>query len=77
MFEWGIFLLEAQVKRFAWAGLDITKQFARVEYDWPKKELVYRRYQSLQKARHRQVCGSLISQMTLPRKRPEPARNGA
>jgi hypothetical protein len=55
MFEWWIFLLEAQVKRFAWAGLDITKQFARVEYDWPKNELeiqlvVYRHYQGLQKA---------------------------
>jgi hypothetical protein len=69
MFEWGIFLLEAQVKRFEWDdGLDIKKQFAHVEYDWPKNQLeiqvvVYPRYQSLQKTTARQVCSSLISQM--------------
>jgi hypothetical protein len=67
LFEWGIFRLEARAERFAFDGLDIRKQFARVQYDWSSNQLrvqltVYPRYQSLQGTTARHVCDSLVRQ---------------
>jgi hypothetical protein len=70
LFEWGIFRLQSRVETFSWDGLDTPtpKQYARVEYDWGKNQLlvklvVYPHYRNFEKNTGKQVCGSIMGQM--------------
>jgi len=68
LFEWGMFRLQTRAERFAWDDVDVQNQFAKVDYDWDRNQIVlrmtvYLRYTSLQAVTPRGACGSLIRQM--------------